>query len=602
MSDVKVVRGTDGARALAGFLNGGARRKPVVVVSVPAAADKPYIDPDAIYDEVGDLADVYLIRTGEDTFAFSDSMPSMTQVYGGAGRVYPVGTGWATNPFQSPLRFAFDASQGAAATRDLTSDALRMAGDAGLTSPRHQRSLPRLTGEVRGFPTPDRALVRLPSGFATIVQELTLPDVPLTRILTAGMQVNGLYDASTGRLNIGRELLPAEQVLRDYSPGDVVLAQVERVRADNAQLLLHPSVRVTVRRADVSSNELDDLPSLMTPGEVLSARVVETVPHWRLSLIDLEDDEVPRAAGALLLGGPPWLALEDELDLRPAEAEVETAVPVPPPQASPPAEAPAVPETESPQPAAEQPPAPTAPRLTPAIFARKEASAPVPPKPSTALQSTSLALDGAKAALAAAQTDRDRLAAEVRALKDERALAASRVDSLHRQLEHAEHQLQRLRASRRKAARRHSRDAEPTERGPWFNDAERQFRFEVQLAWARRIPAAEKDARPLAAFDLGPDFLPSLDAIDGISRDKVVDVVVEVVTGLAVDLAGRDLHRLRVSDHGGSPSLVRGSDGATCWRVSLQQNRPQARRLHYWQRPGGGIELSRVALHDDFTP
>ncbi len=135
--------------------------------------------------------------------------------------------------------------------------------------------------------------------------------------------------------------------------------------------------------------------------------------------------------------------------------------------------------------------------------------------------------------------------------------------------------------------------------GPLFLDPEEQFRHEVTCEWAQRIPAAEKDDRPLARYVLAPDFLDSVEQLEGISRAKVVAVVVEVLTGQVQHLAGRDLHPLRTGA-AGSPN-VRRSDGATCWRVALQRESASARRLHYWHTRDG-YEFSRVALHDDYRP
>jgi hypothetical protein len=34
-------------------------------------------------------------------------------------------------------------------------------------------------------------------------------------------------------------------------------------------------------------------------------------------------------------------------------------------------------------------------------------------------------------------------------------------------------------------------------------------------------------------------------------------------------------------------------------RVSIEQNTPAARRMHFWQKPDGSVELIRVVTHDD---
>jgi hypothetical protein len=134
---------------------------------------------------------------------------------------------------------------------------------------------------------------------------------------------------------------------------------------------------------------------------------------------------------------------------------------------------------------------------------------------------------------------------------------------------------------------------------PAFTDPEDQFRWEVTCAWVRRIPASEKPLAPLADYTVGPDFLTSLGTVHGVSRAKVVDVIVEVLTGKADNNPGREVHALRASSGGSADPVRRGE--ATCWRVSLQSHTPSARRLHFW-RSANGIELSRVVLHDDFTP
>lgn len=184
-----------------------------------------------------------------------------------------------------------------------------------------------------------------------------------------------------------------------------------------------------------------------------------------------------------------------------------------------------------------------------------------------------------------------------------------RVEELTGELERTNRELAKHRAARDqddadrrrlreelRAARRSADGTQRVDELTLFLDPNEQFRFEVYVAWARRIPAASKDDYPLRNYGIGLEFLTSVEALDGVDRSKVVDVVVEVVTGLDKELAGRDLHPLRVSGAGGSAVVTR-DDGATCWRVALQRGAPSARRLHYW-RLGESIELSRVDVHD----
>ena len=101
-------------------------------------------------------------------------------------------------------------------------------------------------------------------------------------------------------------------------------------------------------------------------------------------------------------------------------------------------------------------------------------------------------------------------------------------------------------------------------------------------------------------FQIGPAFLGSLEAIEGVKTERSMTSIVEVLTGLARTLPSRELHRLRTSEAGNSRTEVR-HDGAVAWRASLQVGSPSARRLHYWHLPDGTIELAKVCLHDDFT-
>ena len=60
-------------------------------------------------------------------------------------------------------------------------------------------------------------------------------------------------------------------------------------------------------------------------------------------------------------------------------------------------------------------------------------------------------------------------------------------------------------------------------------------------------------------------------------------------------------HPLREGDETSKPEVVR-EDGAASRRAYIESHTPQSRRLHYWKLRDGSIELSRVGLHDDFTP
>ncbi len=216
----------DAARALAHRLLTPGRTRPVVVLTVAGGRTEPFGDPAEIKDAVGDLADVVLMRTSTITSAFSHEMPPQTQVYGGAGRVYPVDHGWVTLPARSRLRFAYSPADRARITHGLIDDALAAALAAGLLTAHHRPNAVRRSGRV-GRVIGSRALVSLDDGhtLASVWEELTVPGVPLDRLLIPGQQVTGAYDPQARRLDL-REALrypdPASAVVglaQAYRPG-----------------------------------------------------------------------------------------------------------------------------------------------------------------------------------------------------------------------------------------------------------------------------------------------------------------------------------------------------------------------------------------------
>lgn len=604
MASIQRIDDERSSAALADLLNGNARRRPVVVVTIPSGRDDPWIDVEELAREAGSLADVYLMPTGSFTWEFSHRMADGTQVYGGAGRVYPIGHEWASDLTRSPLRFAFNVNDGERATQQLISDMLRMAAAAGLLQSLPSRELRQVNGVVK-MTVAGRALVDVGNVFpAAIAEELTVADVPIERIVTPGLQIDGWYDAETNRIDITKSLRPASDALAAYEVGDVVRTKVAMVRNGKAELELYPktstpAVTVAVLRTDVTTNPSDDLRTLMTVGEVISARVIDAGPRWALALIDVDDDEPILDAPSLLAGGPPWLVEE------PDAADVVEPEPLAPPTLPMPTAAPE-PLVAEPD-AMESPAAPEPPRSSPSptIFDRdRPRPAPSPaagrmpsPLPAESTKALLLKIDGLTAQVTGLKRDQDNFRTQLLAGADERDQLRYLLDQAERRANRAENDLKAARARLRKAGNSKS-VISPADR-PQFADPEQGFRYLVLTQWATRTLPGEQADRPLPEYTLGPRFLDSLDRLEGIKDEKVADVVFEIVTGLAPQIPGREVHHLRTGT-GGEDSIRRRNDGAIAWRASLQVKTPSARRIHYWALKNGRIELARVATHDDF--
>ena len=601
---INVVRGPAEARALAKRLNCNERVRPLAVVSTPATSPKPWIDVDDLERDFGALVDIHVIRTGPDTWALTGALPPDAQVYGGAGRIYPVGHEWTRDVSCSPLRFAFDLETGRRATRDLVADGLGMAAAAGLLEDRAAAGLGAAHGTVKGLPTPDRAVVELSDrSLVAIAQELTLPEVPLDRILTKDMAVVGVLDHGRKRLDIRRMIRPPTAIT--YPPGRIALAVVREATPDAARFQLFPGLDVTVHRSAVSSNELDDLRTLFTIGDVTTVRVLSAGPDWSLSLIDIDDDEVPCEAVSIVEGGPPWLVPPPPPE--PCALQVE-ARREPEPEPSTPAEPTVVDLAAEPMLGS----GPVEARMrrgpSPFLLDPKRRAEVLPPSPGPCEPDDDVCpqvgpseerrqVNGLHNTIAGHKAELRAVRQQLQALKNERDLIAERLRHTQGEVNGLKSEAKRLRTALLKKSRSHG------DRGSsagLFADASEEFRHHVYLAWTKRIPAADKSQHGLPAYELGPGFLESVKQLEGIKASKIHDVVVEVLTGLVKDIEGRELHRLRTADSGGAPPLTR-EDGALAWRASLQIGAPSARRLHYWQLPDGTIELAKVCVHDDFT-
>ena len=591
---VRRIASEDQATTLAHrLLMPGRRRWPVVVLTIAGGHDEPFGDPEEIKEAVGDLAEVVLMPTSDISWAFSREMPGMTQVYGGAGRVYPVDHGWVGSPARSRLRFAYSPQDRQRITDLLINDALEAALAAGLLTPRTDPGVRQRSGHVQGV-IGSRALVTLDDGAsATVWEELTLPGVALDRVVVKGQLVLGAYDPESRRLDLRGGLRYTDTasaevaVAAAYQVGDVVLADVAALTDDIVSVRLLPGLTIEVGIDAVTSNPNDTLRDLFTIGEIVICRVVAADP-LRLRLDDIDDDEVPKAAPSLLPDGPPWLRLPEPAPQPAVQATV-----------APPAEVPS-------QPAVRTEPSR---RPSPLDLARGN-SAPVQrPVAPQQVDAGSLEKERTRVAqlsneLAAERATRKGLSNELAGLRARAAELETELASALRSIEQLQTRYRSADLARQLGIKKFKAIQNRVEQaaggyGSAFLDAEDQFRYEVSHEWVRRIPAADKAGKPLADYVLGSEFLDSIEQLEGISRSKVVAVVVEVLTGQVQHLPGRGIHQLRTGG-AGSPYVSR-DDGATCWRVALQQETAAARRLHYW-RIRDDYELSRVVLHDDYRP
>ncbi|ACV07229.1 DUF4200 domain-containing protein [Kytococcus sedentarius] len=578
--------------ALAEHLLDPARARPVVVVTAPLDADAPLIDVARLREEAGPDADVEVLTTRAATWRLTERLQG-EGVYGGAGRVYPPGTDWLDDGRLAPLRLGQDERQAQRSTealsRDLVNALVRTGGTS--TTPEGAREV---TGTVRGV-VGGRGLVELDGGGSAVLwPELVAPGVPAERIVAPGQRVTGWFDATRGRVDVTPDAGEHAAWWRARVPGEVVLARVAEVSDATMELEPAPGVTVAVGLAQVTGNELDRLRDLVSPGEVLAARVVAdasgdgagaaaagedgTSSALGLSLLDVDDDEAVVPAPALLPGGPPWLDQQDwgaHVDL-PGEGGPGVGEP----------------GADGGGTASEGTSGAPGPGVT-------TAAGSLPSDPPTGPLVTPGSTPRERALAERVLDLQERV--KLHSMEAERARRQVEVEARERQ--RTEQQVERLRRENREARTRAQRERQAGRTGVveqvhGFADPARQLRWELERTWVETTRPEDKATWPLpASYRIGPAMADSLRTVQGVSRDRVLRVAVAVLTGRGVD----EDHVLRRGDAGNAPAVTR-EDGAVCRRAPLQQKTPSARRLSYWRLPDGTIELSRVALHDDLEP
>jgi len=607
MLEPEVVSTPDGARDLAALLLRADRETAVAVVSTPSGSDKPLIDAAALARYGRGRVPVYVLKTGPASFALADAMPEYTQVYGGAGRIYAPDLSWVTDWSRSRLFLAYDEQSGQRATDGLIGEVARLL-------PREDQPVAAqpFKGTVKMLIPPSRALIEgegEDSVLATISPEDSVPalEVSIAQLVAQGQHVEGSYDQETGYLDVSAGVYPPERALDGVMAGDVVLVRVQAMTPEELVVEPYPRVAVRIPKGRVTPNPFDSLDDLFWIGAVARARVESTADGLALSMDDVDDDEPVRTPPSLLPGGPPWL---EEADTAAWEGADYVA-------GQPTGGAESDPQTPGGAPSPD-----IALGVANGDAVAGGGTVPSPLAVGGVVEGDARgrriielerALAGARESMSrlADRLDREREQAEQlrRELSLTRQLHREAVNEAAQLTERLQHSMaQHRNASRRLAQRRPERDdtrggagggtESPRSAQLLFLEPEDQLRHEIYLAWAQLTPPQEKGQWPLPTdYVVGSGFLDSLKALEGVDHERVLRVVVEVLTGRVKDIPARQLHRLRMNNHSGQARTR--EDGAVAFRVAVQVNTPSARRLHFWRLPDGRVELINVAVHDD---
>jgi hypothetical protein len=153
----------------------------------------------------------------------------------------------------------------------------------------------------------------------------------------------------------------------------------------------------------------------------------------------------------------------------------------------------------------------------------------------------------------------------------------------------------------RKAATPAREAADPVLDAVLFEDPAQNLTYQVRHYYLMTVPISQREQWPLGEYLFLPGFLLDVEeALTQIGRGQVISAIVDVVCGRAFESNSRKPRPKREgSGEEHRPIVYRASDGAQAWRANVQNGTPAARRIQWWRRHDGGIELARLAVHDD---
>lgn len=428
--------------------------------------------------------------------------------------------------------------------------------------------------------------------------------MPLDTFLTVGMALAGEWDENALRFFPDFGDWTESRFFDAYPAGVVVLGMVAAVSRQEADVRLHPALSITMRRDEVSSNPKDVIERLWTVGDIVSVRVVrDPAGRLRLRHFDVDDDEPIAEAPPIVDGGEPWLT-KSKMDLIESTKE----------------------RWDRDQRAAEELTAALGvlskqmqvgiDDLSSALGSLSTDTGEIPVVGSASVDDGLTPRERSLSTFTAKQIQRtltnykvelDKLTEIKRGLDETLAAGRKREAGLADQVESLRGQLSRVRQELQDAHRRDRSGAAESlsvaDRRSRYGTVEEWIREEIRNFWFGNYAPDDRAQYPLdrQPWRVLPSFILTFQALSDDGKSKAIKTATHIVTGRnAMEHITED-HPLREGDESSKPEVVR-EDGATSRRAYIESHTSQSRRLHYWKLRDGSIELSRVGLHDDFTP
>lgn len=136
-----------------------------------------------------------------------------------------------------------------------------------------------------------------------------------------------------------------------------------------------------------------------------------------------------------------------------------------------------------------------------------------------------------------------------------------------------------------------------------FSDPEAQFDHELYNGWLEATQEGDREKWALRPYEIGPEFLASLNGMKTVKRSVIIRACVDVATGRYAEINSREaqfFHNTgRKKANGSNKKVERASDGAAAWRCKVGTG-GIALRLMWWECPGDSPEFSLVVEHNDY--
>jgi predicted RNA-binding protein with RPS1 domain len=321
---------------LAALVMDPAREKLVVCVTTQPALDRPYVDVDALAEQLGDRADVWVITSADDAWALSEALPPKINVYGGAVRAWqPIPEGKAPYPSDHPQWTVFQED-----------DAPRVIEQIVEYSKLADNPPPEFGSHATATVTAVRkagAELTLDTGheaFASNGHLIQHGEVYHAReILQPGQQVEvrvGPWHAQAARVSVSlRDFAPDPWQRLDevYRVGAVIDGVITSITHYGAFVELLPGVEGLLHKSKIVDEFVEYVDDFVRPGDRVSVRLKSLDPDEHkaeVSMIDVPEGTIAEPPASVYPGGPPWLpdspdAYAEDEPAEPAVGDDETA-------------------------------------------------------------------------------------------------------------------------------------------------------------------------------------------------------------------------------------------------------------------------------------